>query len=361
MNASEQIPCPKCGHANPAGASYCELCLATFAPLAPQATDSAPQTASPNTLGPAERADFVAEIRRNRRRSRVLMLVFMLLLCALGFGVGFSHGMTVQSGLIGLGIAAVLSSIYMLLAYYRGGALIIAMAGAREVTEDETEFRQLFNVVEEMSIASGLPRPHVFVVEDPTPNAFATGRDPEHSAVTVTRGLLETLNRDELQGVIAHEMAHIASFDIRFMMLATALVGVIALLSDYFLRYGIFSRRSRSSKIDGRLAIIILIATIVLAILAPLFSMMLQMAISRKREYMADARSVAFTRNPNGLASALAKIAGKQGELFSANRATQHMYIVNPLKAASSGKSSLFNTHPPLEDRIQRLREMGAG
>ncbi len=361
--------CPACGFENRRKADICELCQAPFAagrgsqsplmsPVVGENSPNAASTASP----PAQRSDFMAEAAVNRRKSMLLMMVFFGLVAALGFGIGFSTGRTVDGGLLGLGIAAFVASLYMLLVYYRGGGMMMSVAGGREVTAGDPEFRQVYNIVEEMAIASGLPQPRVFVVMDAAPNAFATGRDPEHAAIAVTSGLVEKLNREELQGVIGHEMAHVASYDIRFMMLAAVLVGVVALLSDYFLRFGLFRRgriEGRSGG-GGQVAILIFVLTIVLAILAPLAARFLQMAVSRKRELLADARAVEFTRNPSGLAGALKKISEDGNPLLAANRATQHMYIVNPLKSFSRRAGGLFATHPPIEMRLALLQKMGA-
>jgi heat shock protein HtpX len=202
--------------------------------------------------------------------------------------------------------------------------------------------------------------PVVYVINDTAPNAFATGRAPQHSAVAVTTGLLDKLNRNELQGVIAHEMSHIRNFDIRYAMLMGVMVGSIALLCDMFLRmsfYGGLGRgRSRDDRRGGNP--IIMILAIALAILAPIFATIVQLAMSRRREYLADASAVELTRYPDGLADALQKIASDQEVLEAANRATQHMYIVNPIKSFEARASSMLSTHPPIQDRIRRLREM---
>ncbi len=218
----------------------------------------------------------------------------------------------------------------------------------------------LCDVVEEMSIAAGIPVPAIYVINDPAPNAFATGRDPQHASVAVTAGLLEMMSRDELQGVIAHEMSHVRNFDIRFAMLVGVLVGMIALIADFFLRstfFGMGGRRNNNSSGGGG-AILLLIA-IVFAILAPFFALMVQMAISRHREYLADASGVELTRNPLGLAHALQKISGDPRSLRVATRATAHLYIANPLKGKKTKESAgLFDTHPPIQKRIDILLAM---
>jgi heat shock protein HtpX len=242
--------------------------------------------------------------------------------------------------------------------------MVLAASKAREVTaEDEPE---LINVVREMTIASNLLMPRVYVIEDTAPNAFATGRDPQHSSIAVTTGLLEKLDREELQGVIGHEIGHVGNYDIRFALLVGVLVGSIALLADVFLRWTWWSglavrgrsRGNREGGGGGAAQLIVFVLAVVLAILAPIFARLVQLAVSRQREYLADATSVEFTRNPAGLERALAKIAEDQEVLEVANRATQHLYIVNPIKKFEARSQGLFSTHPPILDRINRLRAL---
>jgi len=226
---------------------------------------------------------------------------------------------------------------------------------------DETSAPQLMNVVRELTIAADVPMPRVYIIEDSAPNAFATGRDPQHASLAITTGLLQKLDREQLQGVIGHEMSHVRNYDIRFTLLVGVLVGSIALLADVFLRFtfwgGVTGRRgSREGGGGGAQAIVLAIA-FALAILAPIFAGLVQLAVSRQREYLADASSVDLTRNPVGLEEALAKIAEDQEPLEVANRATQHLYIVNPIKKLS-GTQNLFSTHPPILDRINRLRAL---
>ncbi len=280
-----------------------------------------------------------------------------MLIAALGFAIGESQGY----GLAGLGGALAFGGIYSGIAFAAGDRMVLSMSQAKEA--DAEKDRVIINVVEEMSIASGQPMPKVFVMETPAMNAFATGRSPEKAAVTVTRGLAENLTREELQGVVAHEMGHIRNLDIRYMMLVAALAGAIVMISDFYLRtmrYG-GGRSSRRSSKNAGAGIFILVA-VLLAIIAPLFSTLLQMAVSRKREYMADASAAEFTRNPLALASALQKLSDsvKSQPLKIASRATQHLYIVNPLKSFGVHASALFSTHPPTEKRIALLRAMAA-
>ena len=248
---------------------------------------------------------------------------------------------------------------------YSGSKILLAVSNAKEVTKEVHP--QLFNVVEEMRIASNLPAmPKIYIINSPAPNAFATGRDPKNSAIAVTAGLLSMLNRDELQGVVAHETSHILNRDIRFMTYASIMLGTIVLISEVFLRGMFYSslaggRRSSSSRDGGQGQLIIMIIAIALSILAPLFATLLYFAISRKREYLADASAVRLTRYPEGLASALEKIAGSHEELKTATKVTAPMYINNPLKRKGRKTSSLQSTHPPIHERIKILRNMSHG
>ncbi len=289
----------------------------------------------------------------NRRNSFLLVVGITALLVVLGYFLGNYWG----SGYFGIGLAMVIAVTMSLTAYYSGDKMILAMSRAKRIEKKDNP--QLFNVVEELSIAAGLPMPAVYVIEDSAPNAFATGRDPEHAAIAITTGLLEKLNRDELQGVIAHEMSHIGNRDILYATMVGILVGTIVMVSDFFLRSFFWTggRRRKKGGQGGGGAIILVIA-ILLAILAPLFAKLLQLAVSRQREYLADATAVKLTRYPDGLASALEKIANDREVLEVANRATQHLYIVNPIKPFEKRAKSLFSTHPPIGERIARLRAM---
>jgi len=302
--------------------------------------------------------DFRKQIARNKRDSWFLMVIIVLILLALGFVIGTAVYSDYTGGLGLLGGFGVVAGLWSLIGYYGGAGMALAVSGAKEVTHEQEP--QLWNVVEEMSVASGLPMPKVYVIESDAANAFATGRDPDHAAVAVTRGLMERLNREELQGVIGHEMSHVRNYDIRFATLIGIMVGVIALAADFFLRWGFFfggGRRRGGSGDAGAAGAIFFIIAIVLAILAPFFAYMVQFAISRKREYLADASGVELTRNPTGLANALEKIAADPVPLKTANRATAHLFIANPLRKERA-KSGLFDTHPPIQERIARLRAM---
>ena len=301
---------------------------------------------------------FHSQIAANRRNSFLLVLIVVGLLVLLGFSIGYALSGEPTGGIGLMGIAGVLAIVMSLAAYFSGDRLVLAASGAREV--DEQRAPQLVNVVREMSIAANVPVPRIYIIEDTAPNAFATGRDPKHASVAATTGLLEKLDREELQGVIGHELSHVANLDVRFALLVGVLVGIVALISDMFLRSAFWfggGRRS-SNREGGGLAAIMFVVAIVLAILAPIAARLVQLAVSRQREYLADATSVELTRNPYGLERALAKIATDQEVLEVANRATQHMYFTNPIKKFESRRSGLFSTHPPIVERINRLRAL---
>lgn len=307
----------------------------------------------------AARQTFQQQIAQNKRRSWLLVILLTLLLVVLGALVGYAlTGSTTGAG-AAVVFAIVLSAILSAGAFFSGDSLVLAASQAHQVSQDEAP--QLMNVVQEMCLAAGLPMPKVYVIPDSAPNAFATGRDPDHASVAVTSGLLEKLDREELQGVIGHEISHVRNYDIRWSLLVGVLVGSIALLADMFVRatfWGGVGRRSRGRDSGGGAQAIIMVVAIVFAILAPIFASLVQFAVSRQREYLADASSVDLTRNPTGLERALVTIAADQEPLEVANRATQHLYIVNPIKKLDDRKMGLFSTHPPIKDRIDRLRAL---
>jgi heat shock protein HtpX len=243
-----------------------------------------------------------------------------------------------------------------ILSYWFSDKIVLGLSGAHEIKKEENP--ELYNIVENLSITAGLPMPRVYVMEDPALNAFATGRDPKHAVVAATRGLLQRLNKTELEGVIAHELSHIGNRDILLSTVVVVLVGFVALLSDFFLRFSFFGgHRSRDNEgKGGQLGAVLAIAGIILAILSPLIATLIQLAISRKREFLADADGALLTRYPEGLASALEKISADPRPLAAANKATAHLFISNPFKGKKI--SSLFLTHPPAEERIQILRGM---
>jgi heat shock protein HtpX len=300
------------------------------------------------------------QIRRNRRASWLLMGFVVILLAMLGFVIGAAVLGGTSGGIGLLGVFGIVAIVWSILGYYSGDKMVLAVSGAHQVTHENEP--QLFNVVEEMTIAAGLPNvPAVYVIEEPAPNAFATGRDPQHSSIAVTRGMMQLLDREEIQGVIAHEMSHIRNYDIRFATLVGILVGMIALVADFFLRWSFWggAGRRRGGDSNDQAGAILMVVAIVLAILAPLAAYSVQFAISRRREYLADASGVELTRNPLGLARALNDIAADPRPLGHANRATAHLYIANPLKNKKSKEvSGVFDTHPPIQKRIAVLLEM---
>jgi heat shock protein HtpX len=306
-------------------------------------------------------ANFRERIAINRRNSLLLIAAFIAFVAVFGYVIGYAWIGDPAGALFGLVLAFVVGIVSGIATYYGGARMVLAASRAREITHDDAPV--LFNVVEEMAIAAGLPMPKVYIIDDSAPNAFATGRDPEHASVAVTSGLLEKLDRDELQGVVAHEMAHVGNFDIRYAMLVGVLVGTTVLISDFFLRGLWFGagRGGRRGGGGGQAQLIMLLVAIVLAILAPLFARLLQLSISRQREYLADATAVRLTRNPKGLADALQKISGDNEVLEVANRATAHLYIVNPVKNFEKRAKGLFSTHPPIEERVRILRSLETG
>ena len=304
---------------------------------------------------------FYQQIAANRRRSLLLVIVIMALLAAFGFVIGFAVSGSWQGGIVAVVIAVVIALLMTSVSYFAGDSIVLASSGAKEVNEQNAP--QVMNVVREMAIAANLPMPKVYVINDSAPNAFATGRDPAHASVAVTTGLLDKLDREELQGVLAHEFSHVRNLDIRFALLVAVLVGSIALLADFFLRFTMFGGLSggRSNRRDsggGGLVIVMIVVGLILSIIAPIIARAVQLAVSRQREYLADASSVELTRNPYGLERALAKIGADQEVLEVANRATQHLYIVNPIKKFEARASGLTSTHPPIVDRINRLRAL---
>ncbi len=301
------------------------------------------------------------QIRSNRRKSSILVVSMALLL--LGLGYVLAEYYAPGAGVLGLGAAFALWLVLTLVAYFQGDRILLAVSGAKKIEKDD--HLELFNVVEEMTIASGLSKmPDIYIIEDTAMNAFATGRKPEKAAVAVTAGLLGRLNRDELQGVVGHEVAHIVNRDVMLMSMVGVMLGAIVMLSETFLRSLWFTGgrgarfRSRGSrKGGGQGQAVVAIIAIVLAILAPILAQLIYLAVSRKREYLADASSAVYTRYPDGLASALEQLGGAGTPVRRANRATAAMYIVNPFKKKKL--SALTRTHPPTEERIRILRGLG--
>ncbi len=298
------------------------------------------------------------QIRSNQIRSVVLTIGMGVLLILVGYFLGAAF----DSAIAGLVIAVLVWAILSLIGYFQGDSILLSMSRAKKIKRDDHP--RLYNVVEEMKIASGLEKmPNIYIIDDPALNAFATGRDPNRASVAITSGLLQKLNRDELQGVIAHEISHIKNRDVLLMAMCGILLGTIVILAWYGSRLLIFgsmtgSRRSSSSGGGGQAQIIILVVSLVFMILAPIMAQLIYFAISRKREYLADASAALYTRYPEGLASALEKLGTSTGQLKSANKATAPMYIINPFRKKGMRASDLTSTHPPISERIRILRAM---
>jgi heat shock protein HtpX len=311
-------------------------------------------------------------IAANKRKSFWLIaffVLFTLVVCGvLGLAIilmidpGLANHISWTGGILAGAAAALFSFFLMYLAFMSGDRMILSIAGARPI--EKADDPQLFNVVEEMAIAAGVPMPKVYLINDSAPNAFATGRDPEHASVAITTGLREKLNREELQGVMAHEMAHVRNYDIRLMMLLALLIGTIVMLADYFWQiqwWGGGRRASRRRDGDGKggaIVVIVVALAMILAIVAPFLAQLIQLAVSREREYLADASAIELTRNPLGLANALRKIDADPEVLESANRGTAHLYIANPIKKFEARANSMFASHPPIKERIRRLESL---
>jgi heat shock protein HtpX len=302
------------------------------------------------------------QIRSNQVRSAVLVATIAGLLLLLGYFLGLYF---FDSGIGGLVIAFIVWAIMSLLAYYQGDSILLSLSRARKIGPDD--YPRLYNVVEEMKIASGLEKmPDVYIIDDPALNAFATGRDPSRASVAITSGLLQRLNRDELQGVIGHEISHIKNRDVLLMAICGVMLGTIVILAWYASRFIFFggmagSRRSSSRGGGGGAQLIFMAVGLILMILAPIIAQLIYYAISRKREYLADASSALYTRYPEGLASALEKLGASTHELKSANQATAPMYIINPLHKEGIRASDLTSTHPPISERVRILRAMAGG
>jgi len=296
------------------------------------------------------------QIARNKWKSIGLIVFFMAFIFLLTWFfevlTGWGKGGLVLAVVVAMGMAAV--------GYYSSDKIVLGISRARPATKEE--FPYLYNVVEGLAIAAGIPAPRCYVIDDTAPNAFAAGRKPETAVICVTTGILEKLNRAELEGVIAHEMSHIKNYDVRLQTLVVVMAGVVALLSDWMLRsfmWGGGRRRSgRGRGGDGAAGGILILVGLALAVLSPFIATIIQLAVSRKREFLADASGAMLTRYPAGLASALRKISADKEPLEAANKATAHLYIVNPLKDIKGAVNRLFSTHPPIEERIAALEKM---
>ena len=302
---------------------------------------------------------FQAQQSANRRNSFLLAIVVTLLLAALGYAIGYAISASPAGGVSATLIAVGVGALMSLGSFFAGDRLVLAASNAKRV--DEAKTPQLMNVVRELALAANIPMPAVYLIDDTAPNAFATGRDPKHASIAITTGLLEKLDREELQGVIGHELSHVRNLDIRFSLLVGVLVGSVALLSHFFLQFTWFGGGRRSRDRDGGgggLQAIMFVLAIVLAIVAPIAARLVQLAVSRQREFLADASSVELTRNPAGLERALAKIGTDKEVLEVANPATQHLFFTNPIKKFEERSNSMFSTHPAIVDRINRLRTL---
>jgi heat shock protein HtpX len=299
------------------------------------------------------------QISANKRKTILLIFLFVLLLSAVGLAVDFF----LKGGVVGFVIVAIIVTISSFVSYFNSDKVALKMAHA--IPADPVQYARYHNLVEGLCIASGLPKPRLYIVDDNAPNAFSTGRNPKHAAVAVTTGLLEKMNRVELEGVLAHELSHIRNYDILVMTLAVTMVGIIVLISDYFLRI-MFWTGGRAGRDDNSnnnpLGIVFAVLGFVLLIFAPIIAALMQMAVSRKREYLADASGVQLTRYPPGLISALEKLKDDHTSTHFASKATAHLWIEEPLdKTSNKGGTKwnhLFDTHPPIDDRIHALEQM---
>lgn len=278
-----------------------------------------------------------------------IFMVGVVYVLARGFGYGEFGGLGI------VGFALIMAGVMNFASYFWSDKIVLGISGAKPVKHDEN--KELYHTVENLCIAAGLPTPKIYTIDDSAPNAFATGRDPKHAAICFTTGILDKLNKTELEGVTAHELSHVGNRDTLLMAVVAVLVGTIALLSDFFMRSMWFGGRDRDRENNNTIFIVL---AIVAAILAPIVATLIQLAVSRRRELLADASGVLLTRYPEGLISALQKISSDKEPLEAANRGTAHMYIINPLKGKEAGAflAGLFNTHPPIEVRIKALREM---
>ena len=297
---------------------------------------------------------FYKEIQNNKRKTYVLLVLFSFLIIILGAVIGqFFLG----SYIVGMILAFVIAIIYSLIAYNSGDSMILRSAHATELKKEDDPY--LVNLVEGLAISAQIPKPKIYIIKEDSMNAFATGKDPEHASIAVTSGLRKGMNRLELEGVISHEMSHIKNYDIRVMMLVTVLLGVVVLLSDMIFRSFIWAPKSGRRSEGGRGALILLAIAVVLAILAPIVAQLMRLAVSRRREYLADATGAKLTHYPKGLADALTKIKNDHDvTVDTANKATAHLYIENPLREKKNFMAKLFSTHPDINDRIRKLREM---
>jgi len=293
-------------------------------------------------------------ISSNKRDTAFIVVLFIAVISAIGWFIGEFYSDI--GGASAVGLALIISGLSGFFSYFNSDKMVLAVSNAKKVEYNDAP--ELHNLVDNMAIASGIPKPKVYVIEDSSMNAFATGRDPNHGVVCLTIGIIQKLEKRELEGVIAHEMSHIGNYDTRLMSIVSILVGSLTLLADWFTR-GMFFRRGRRSSNDSPLSLVIFLIGIVLLMISPLIATLIKLAISRKREFLADSTSALITRYPIGLANALRKLASDSEILEVANSATSHLYITDPVKGKLSSRvSNFFNTHPPIEERIRRLESM---
>ncbi len=297
------------------------------------------------------------EISHNKRNTSLLLFCFIAFFGAVGYGYGYFYTEDLNQSIGFMGIFGIVAIVYAVISYFAASSITLAIAHAKEIKKADNP--TLYRTVENLSIATGIPTPKIYIIDDTALNAFATGRGPENASVAITQGLLDQLDKPELEGVMAHELSHVKNYDIRLQSVTVALIGLIVLLSDIFLRSLFYGGRNRDS--DNKGNPVVLVIGIALAILSPIIAKLMHLAISRQREYLADASGALITRYPEGLARALEKIKADKEPLEVANKATAHMYIENPLRNETKGKwlNGLFSSHPDTDERIKRLREMG--
>lgn len=293
------------------------------------------------------------EIAQNKRKSLLMIALFIIVIGL----IGWAFGELTEYGYSGLIIAIIIAILMSLVGYYSGDKIALWTAGAQPIAKDQNPY--VYRIVENLCITAGLPLPKIYIINDNAINAFATGRDPQHASIAITTGAIQKLENEELEGVIAHEISHVKNYDIRLMTIVIICVGIVALLSNWFFRVSFFGRGNRNRG-GGQLGIFLMIFGLILLIFAPLIGQLIKFAVSRKREYLADASGSLLTRYPEGLAKALEKIAAENQKMIRTNNATAHLYIANPFGAKTvKGLAKLFSTHPPIEERIAALRKMG--
>lgn len=294
------------------------------------------------------------QIAANKRRTLLLIALFVAIILVLGYAYDMTLGAGTGAG--GLLFAVLISAGMALLSYFGGDRIALWTSGAKPI--EKRDHPSLYRTIENLAITAGLPTPKVYIIPDPAINAFATGRDPQHASVAVTTGALERLVNEELEGVLAHELSHIKNYDIRVMTIVIVLVGAIALLSDWLLRMRWYGGSSRDDRRGNQATLVLLVVGLALAIIAPLIAECIKLAVSRRREYLADASGALLTRYPEGLARALEKIAASAQPMLRANTATAHLFLANPFGNTRKRFMHLFSTHPPVEDRVRILRSM---